>query len=267
MIFISFVLSGCVPSVYERFENASSQAKNMSLEQGIFESKIFDINYFESKNIDKSKELNIFIEGDGFAWIDKYTPSDNPTPINPVALKIALHNFNSNLVYLSRPCQNVFGNNFRNCERKYWTQDRFADEVIDSIEETIESFKSKYQNSKINLFGYSGGGVVALLVAKRRTDVSNVVTFASNIDTEFWSSYHGISPLNGDNPANFCKALNNINQIHYVGKDDNIVPIDIASSYTKKCDSHKNIKIKVIDGFNHNFDWQNINQIINKEQK
>lgn len=262
-----FVLSGCVPSSYERFENASSQAKGMSLEQGIFRTKIFNINYFVSKKIDNSKELNIFIEGDGFAWVDKYTPSDNPTPINPVALKIALYNFNSNLIYLSRPCQNVFENDFRNCEQKYWTKDRFEDEIIDSIDETIESFKLKHQNSKINLFGYSGGGVVALLVAKRRDDVAKVVTFASNIDTEFWSSYHGISPLNGDNPANFCKELNKINQVHYVGKVDNIVPIDIALSYAKKCDNHKNIKIKVIDGFDHSLDWQNINKTINKEQK
>lgn len=34
--------------------------------------------------------LTIHIEGDGLAWINSSTPSSDPTPTNPLALRLAL---------------------------------------------------------------------------------------------------------------------------------------------------------------------------------
>ena len=255
-VLLIFVLSGCIPSANDRFLHTSSQAKNSDFSQNIFVSDKFAINYFLSNKIDKNKELNIFIEGDGFSWVDKYTPSDNPTPINPIALQIALGFGDTNIVYLSRPCQNVFGDNFKNCGQKYWTRDRFAPEVINSLNETIEYIKTKSDIQKINLFGYSGGGVAALLIASKRSDVGKVTTYASNIDTAFWTKLHNVSELSGENPADLCDKLSQIPQVHFVGGDDHIVPQDVARSYLSKCQKNKHIDIIIIDGFEHSSEWE-----------
>jgi len=42
----------------------------------------------------KSAILTIYLEGDGMAWLTESTPSTNPTPQIPIALKMAIHDKN-----------------------------------------------------------------------------------------------------------------------------------------------------------------------------
>ena len=50
-------------------------------------------------------EVHVYIEGDGYAWATTTDPSDDPTPINPLALRLAAVDDAPNVLYLARPCQ------------------------------------------------------------------------------------------------------------------------------------------------------------------
>ncbi|NIQ12880.1 MAG: alpha/beta hydrolase, partial [Candidatus Dadabacteria bacterium] len=76
--------------------------------------------------------------------------------------------------------------------------------------------------------GYSGGGTVAALIATRRNDVSSLTTIAANLDHAEWTRLHHISPLTGSlNAVNFIDKIENIDQLHFVGGKDKIVPKEI----------------------------------------
>src|SRR6056297_103827 len=73
--------------------------------------------------------LVVFLEGDGFAWIDRATPSRDPTPHRPVALALAAASQQPAVAYLARPCQWVDGADRRGCDARWWTTHRLAPDV------------------------------------------------------------------------------------------------------------------------------------------
>ncbi len=218
----------------------------------------FDLNYCMPNDITPSKIFNIFIEGDGFSWVTRSQPSLNPTPKQHVALNIALNQSKNNTIYVSRPCQNVFDKNFRNCNVDYWTNKILSNDVIFSLNEFLDFTKKRYQIQKFNLIGYSGGGIGALLLAAQRDDVELVVTIASNIDADAWTTYHKILKLDVINPATLSKKLSKIKQIHYVGQKDQNVPLSISQSYLSKVKETHNIKVISIENNTHSCCWDTL---------
>jgi len=81
-------------------------------------------------SIPTAELLTIYIEGDGLSWIDASTPSNEPTPMDPLALKLALRD-DAPSAYLARPCQYVAEDRKKSCAQKYWTYSRFSEEVIE----------------------------------------------------------------------------------------------------------------------------------------
>lgn len=60
--------------------------------------------------------LRVYIEGDGHAWQSRTRPSADPTPHNPVGLRLALADPSpAPLLYLARPCQYARGEVLRHC--------------------------------------------------------------------------------------------------------------------------------------------------------
>jgi len=237
-------------------------AKKVSLKYHWEEKKIdtgeFILNSFESPNhSDDSDTVTVFIEGDGFSWINRHTPSDNPTPKNPLALKIALNLNLNNSAYLSRPCQNVFLDQFKNCTESIWTTNRFNQTILHSMDIGVSEIKKSYHAKKVKLVGYSGGGVIALLLAANRDDVIEVVTIASNIDTDRWSEYHHLTPLNVLNPA-LIENLHTLPQTHFVGSDDSVVPPLIVESYVKRYPKNQLPIIQIVNGYNHSCCWEQV---------
>lgn len=214
----------------------------------------FDLVFFSPKEQMPKNTLAVYIEGDGFAWRNRRTPSHNPTPKSPVALELAMKNddVDENTVYLARPCQYIDFKTQPACTQKYWTSHRFAPEVIQSTNAAITQLKEKYSANDIKLIGYSGGGGVAALVAAQRDDIIELITIAGNLDIEAWVQHHNISPLSGSlNPADYWKDLIDIPQTHYVGGKDKIVPPSIAQSYAAKFPNEKSPKIIIIEKANH----------------
>jgi hypothetical protein len=199
--------------------------------------------------------VTIYIEGDGFAWESRDQPSSDPTPIEPVALRLAALDPAPNVVYLARPCQ-FEGMRSVACERTYWTNGRFSREVIAAYDDAISQILTESKATKVHLIGYSGGGSIALLVAAGRDEVLDIRTIAGNLDHKAWTDFHRISPLNNSaNPAEFTRTLSTIPQLHFVGSADEVMPRVVADAYRKHFANPQCVGVKMVDGSNHSNGW------------
>jgi len=211
---------------------------------------------FVPPDLRQTDTLNIYFEGDGLAWLDSTTPSFDPTPLDPLALRLALRDRAGGAVYLARPCQFVSGAERRGCEARYWTGHRFAPEVIDATNLAVDRLKARFGAQRLVLVGYSGGGAVAALVAAGRRDVVRLVTVAGNLDHRAWTSDSRLSPLSGSsNPADAWQDLAGIPQTHYVGGRDRSVGEAVARAYAARFPADKRPTIIVVPEFDHHCCW------------
>ena len=199
--------------------------------------------------------LTVYLEGDGQAWRTTTQPSDDPTPRDPVALRLALADPGT-AVYLARPCQYLGTAARAACDRPYWTARRYAPEVISATSAAIDELKQRYAGTRLTLVGYSGGGAVAALVAARRADVERLITVAATLDHARWTDTHAVSPLTGSlNPADAWRELGTTPQVHFVGAEDDIVGHEIASAYAARFPPGSPLYIEAIAGFDHHCCW------------
>lgn len=211
---------------------------------------------FRPSDHGERKTLRVYIEGDGHAWSTRTRPSGDPTPRDPVGLRLAMADPSHDpVLYLARPCQFVTGSDLRNCSAKYWTSARLAPEVIASLNEAINKAKATYGAEKIILVGFSGGGGAALLLAAHRTDVIFLGTVAGNLDTDAWAKLHGISPLAESlNPIDVAPSLQNMPQLHLSSADDTIMPPEISERLCRAAQQPQNCR--VVKGVQHGGEWQ-----------
>ena len=141
--------------------------------------------------------LFVYIEGDGLAYLDTRTPSTDPTPVDPLALRLAAADPGPAVLYLGRPCQFAPGRGDPRCSVRAWTTARFGANVVASIDDAISRERARAPERPLVLVGYSGGGVIAALVAARRKDVSLLITVAAPLDVADWTRRMGVSPLDG----------------------------------------------------------------------
>ena len=200
------------------------------------------------------KPMRIYIEGDGFAWMDPYTPSFDPTPSDLMVLDLAQKDVSANVVYLARPCQFVSS---KECRAYYWTNGRFDTKVIDSEKEAVQALIRQYKSPSVELVGYSGGAAVALLTALDVPEISKVYTVAGVLDHKAWTSFHKDSPLKGSlNPADYKKRLKKIPQTHFAGGADKTVPALLTEKFVYTLNGEQTEMIIVPDA-SHNRGWTN----------
>lgn len=73
-------------------------------------------------------------------------------------MELALQHAHGVAVYLARPCQYAADADQQGCDVTYWTDRRFATQVIDASTLAIDALKQRYTAEKLILVGYSGGG-------------------------------------------------------------------------------------------------------------
>lgn len=237
--------------------HANQIAQQGHLTQKFLVAGQFTLNTY-SRITSPNQPIHIYIEGDGFAWVSKYQLSSDPTPKQALALQLASLDPTENVVYIARPCQFV---DFETttCNSAYWSDKRFSQEVIDSMNKAVDYFSNlsntrlsntelsntKLSNTKlleissanIHLIGYSGGAAVAVLLTAKRClkscDIASIRTVAGNLNTELLNQTHHVSSMPGSlNPINVAKQLQYMPQIHFVGADDERVPASISTSFT-----------------------------------
>jgi hypothetical protein len=256
MVKIFFILSlilfacGCsnFQSIQKRFENADVISKRADLQKEYFYTDNFLLTTFHRGLKNVKKDLVVYIEGDGSAWKGKYRLSENPTPKNPVALKLAAKDTTDSILYIARPCMYLEQKLMPDCPEKFWSSHRYSEEVISSINQVIDRAIGMSLTNSLTIIGYSGGGTVAALIAARRNDVASLITIASNLDHKYWTDMHDISPLIGSlTPLDYANSLSTIEQIHFVGAKDKMVPRAIVESYLSKMPLKDKIYINVIE--------------------
>ena len=219
--FILMFLSGCAG-----VEKLAQEANRMAIAHGFEKSLIQTRHFLLTAYVrlwQPAGSASIYIEGDGHAFERRYRVSKNPTPVNPVGLKLALEDTSPNVIYIARPCQYIPVEKDTNCHRDYWTAKRYAPEVIEAMGEAINFLKQEEGIKKVRLIGYSGGGAVAAILAAQRDDVIDLRTVAGNLDIAMFARHHEVTPLSGSlNPADFARALIHVPQVHFVGDEDEI---------------------------------------------
>lgn len=252
------LLTGCgrtIPAPDERFQQARQlAATDTALREEIYRSTLFPLLTYQTSLQDcRGKNLHLYIEGDGLAWITSSRISPDPTPLNPIGLKLALQDPAACRVYLARPCQYLTGSA---CSAKYWTSHRFSAEIIGSYQEVLNTIKTRYDVSSFTLFGYSGGGTITALLAAQRNDIDRLVTIAGNLDTACWAERHALTPLQGSlNPADFTKELAKIEKIHLIGANDTVVGAADLSSYQSRFTDTSRMITKTYPTFDHTCCW------------
>ena len=244
---IALLSSGCVsklsPKVRQQTADTVAQAGNL-VQQKIATDDFLLTTYQRFDATADNKQMVVYIEGDGMAWISRDQLSSNPTPVQPIALKLASIDTNANVLYVARPCQYLWPQKMNRCSSRYWSDKRGSEEVISSINQAISIVKQKQNISSIRLIGYSGGGGIAALIADRRADVSEFVSVSGNLNYKLFTQTHNLSPMNGSiDPITVANQIGSIPQIHYVGADDKIIPKQIALSFSDK--------VKVINNVSH----------------
>ena len=240
----------------QRRQTAEKMAGEAGWHSIAFPGDDFVLRGYVPKTQRDSDLLTIYIEGDGLAWIAPHRASLDPTPRHPIALQLALRHPSGAAAYLARPCQYVAEEENRNCQTTWWTDRRFATEVVQATSRAVDQLKQRFHAQRIVLIGYSGGGAIAALLAAQRKDVARLVTVAGNLDHVLWTQRHHVAPLTGSlNPADAWQALIDIAQVHFVGENDSIVSREVAEAYIARFPADRQPQLRIIEGFDHACCW------------
>ena len=193
--------------------------------------------------------LTVYIEGDGAAWPSVYRPPADPTPARPLVLDMAVADPAPAVGYIARPCQFLDAPALADCPVTLWTRDRFSPEVMTRMTRALDQLKQRSGAKQLRLIGYSGGGVIATLLAGRRDDVVYLATVAAPLRVAAWTAHHGVSRLTGDDPDTLSLPLPPAT--HWVGADDVVVPAEIISAYAARTGG----RLVVVPGYDHNCCW------------
>jgi hypothetical protein len=201
---------------------------------------------------DSAQPLWIFIDGDGRPWINGgREPAKNPTTSRPIALELAAQ-MQRPVLYVGRPCYDRRTMESL-CTSTWWTDARYSRTVVESLAAAIRRYQHEFHFESLVLVGYSGGGVLAELVAHEVSGVAAVVTIAANLDVAAWTEYHGYLPLTASlNPAATTDTAL-WPEIHLLGEDDEVVPPRTVQRYFER---HPRSVVWRYPGYGHVCCWR-----------
>jgi hypothetical protein len=204
-----------------------------------------------SESLDSKQPLWVFIDGDGRPWINGgREPAQNPTTSRPIALELAAQ-MQRPVLYVGRPCYDRHTMESL-CTSTWWTDARYSRTVVESMTAAIGRYQRESHFERLVLVGYSGGGVLAALVAHELSGVAAVVTIAANLDISAWTEYHGYLPLTASlNPATTANTAT-WPEIHLLGEDDEVVPPHTVQGYFER---HPRSVVWRYEGYGHICCW------------
>lgn len=204
------------------------------------------------KITNKTDPIRIYVEGDGYAFDQKGNPTDDPTPISTLVRELAFNDYNSNVVYLARPCQFI---QTKLCTADCWSAGRFSYHAAVAL---YEASKKISQGQHIIYIGYSGGALLTGLVIQEFPDlpVKKWITLAGLLNHKAWSEYLHLYPLTH---SMNLQELPAIEQKHFIGDKDAVIPLPLM----RQLADEKNLII--IPNAGHNKGLKNISSLLYKE--
>lgn len=236
LLLVSLLLSGCASrqTVIDELATQYHFQRSVVRSKSQFSHLLYTNRAYQSAlNANPKPVLHVYLEGDGIPWIRPSIVAVDPTPKTPMALNLMRVDDKPGL-YLGRPCYHGY---FREaaCNPLLWTHARYSQPVLNSMLDAIlqKLQQDRWKQTQITLIGYSGGGVLALLLADRLQNLPRINQFASirvvsvaaNLDVAAWARLHGYSPLRYSiDPATIAEHFVGLQQHHFYGLSDQNVP-------------------------------------------
>ena len=237
---LMLVLAGCA-SPAARVDRLAEQS---GLTPAWVEGEGFQHRVYRKPGETRQGPVHIYIEHDGLPWRTETEVSADPTPRNPLMLRLMAQD-PAPSIYLGRPC--YFGTAAApGCTPLMWTHARYSEQVVRSMLAAIRHLLKPDQD--VVFVGYSGGGALALLLAEQTPHTRAVVTLAGNLDIDGWARYHAYTPLSRSlNPATRPPLAPGIIQRHYLGSADRHVPPAVVKRFTERSRIGEVIEIPQFD--------------------
>lgn len=252
IIILSVTVSSCITNDFTKVRLPDVEAEKNGFKKVLVWGAPFWITTYQ-RIISPKDRIVFYIEGDGHAFVRRFRISEDPTPRDPMLLRLAFSDPRANVVYIARPCQYTPMEQNPACNKAYWTDKRLSKEVVDSMNMVITSVA---EGKKFDLVGFSGGGGIAVLVAAKNEKVNSILTIAGNLDHVEFNKFHRVRPMIGSlNPIDYAKKINHIPQLHVSGGEDKIVPVFINQRYIDASMPSKCVKREIIPEASHNKKW------------
>lgn len=253
------LLAGCVAADYPemREDSAKRAAAPVFMLKRDIAANPFMLRSYE-RVYQKDAPATLYIEGDGLAYATPDSESLNPTPVDPVGLRLAARDGGKNVIWLGRPCQYNQGwqHDKKDCPSTYWTNKRFAPEVIDSYMMALDNIKRYNDVTGFNIVGYDGGAAIATILAGKRDDILSLRTVAGNLDHRTMSQLHNVTFLDGSlNPVDFAAQAAHLPQRHFIGKLDRVTPPAVYNSYLQNTGNASCMNVTLVDDADHERGW------------
>ena len=209
-------------------------------------------NHLLAHNQRSGERLHIYFGGDGSPWVGGRRVAKDPTPRIVVALGLMALD-NQSAVYVGRPC---YHDQAGACTPELITNARYSETVVASMEEVVRELITQHPSQAAVLVGFSGGGVLATLVAERIVAIDQVITLAANLDIDAWTEHHGYLTLAGSiNPADCCLWRTDLKQLHLTGAQDQNVPPTTLERFRARAPL---AEVRSYDRFDHSCCWRQI---------
>ena len=250
------LLAGCL-TMYPpmREETAKRIAMPVFMYHRTIDSQPFQIRAFERVHAEGEIAHLYIAEGNG-PWRTQ-TDALDPTPKNPVSLKLASEDGSPNVIYLGQPCQYMKAFEGTQCDKKYWTTHNFSPEVLDAYNSAIDEIKRRYRIPEFHIIGHDTGGTIASLIAAERGDILSLRTVAGVLDTETYAKIQGFTPSDDSaNPADLAEKLQYVPQRHFIGRDDLEVTSAVHHKYALKINNDNCMNVSFVDNASHDEGWQ-----------
>lgn len=251
------LLSGCMREVSSvREDSAKRVAMPVFMVSRNVPSGPFMLQAYE-RVYKKYAPATIYIEGDGRSYLSYERVNADPTPLDPIALRLAAQDGAPNVIYLARPGQyNIGWAHGKRVPAEYWTTKRFSSEVVDAYGAALDNIKAYHNVPSFRLVGYDGGAAIAAILASQRNDILSLQTVAGNLDPQTMVTTHNIHPLDGSlNPVDFAPKIATLPQRHFIGKLDKIVPASVYNSFAQSAGDGRCMNVTLVDNADHELGW------------
>lgn len=245
---LATLLSGCQAPLNQLHELATANGRQVHTLPG----SPFPLVLAEPQHAVNGQRLRVYLEGDGYAWATSSQPSLDPSPRHLLVAGLAFADPTPNL-YLARPCQFVSA---AACNTALWTNRRYAEEVVSSLDTALDQLKLRYANRDFELIGYSGGATLALLLAVRRDDIALVQTLAGNLSPRRWTALLKLTALDGSlEPLDDHQQLARVAQRHLLGDADTVIPLTLLEHYRRTLVAPDCLDAVILPGVSHAEGW------------
>lgn len=234
-------------------QKSDSLAQHFGFRKAIVDGDGFRHVVYENSKPAPDGALHIYIDGDGTPYADVTRSTTDPTPRNLLMLRLMARD-PADSVYVGRPCYFALQHDSI-CKPTFWTTARYGPQVLASMEAVLREESIKHAAKHLEIFGLSGGGVIAVLLAQRIDAVARVVTIGSNLDIDAWCDLHHYSRLVGSiNPVEQPALRTNVHVLHLVGNLDTNTPPYMVQAAARQ----RGEQVRVVENFDHGCCWEKL---------